>query len=83
MDAIFKNAWVKELSRSGLFASSDPAEWILTESNYSFVLRTINVNVTQVTTALRLELQQRPDHQMPYDDFCQLFKKEFAKAASL
>ena len=82
MDHIFNHSWVSELKRAGIFATEDTDEWKITNKNISIIMRTLNVYVSQFSQSLRQEIIKH-DGSLTYEEFCQTFKREFAKAASL
>ena len=69
------------IQKAGIFGSNDFKEWKLDASNYNQILRVLNMNVSQFSLSIRSEIKKRES--ITYEEFCTLFKREFAKAASV
>ena len=82
LDSIFYQSWVKQLKQAAIFSSDDYNEWKVTSKNCSLILRTLNVYVPHFNQTLRAEIIKK-NGSISYEDFCQSFKRQFAKAAQV
>ena len=73
-------SWVKALIEADVF-EGDPSNWKITERNYKEVLQALGVNVHQFIQSLKRAITNSND-QLPFNEFCTLWQKEFIKAAA-